>query len=168
MTCGISGSGKSTLANNIISTYPNFTRLSIDAHVFSHHGTYSISYPPSLQSTYQTEAEISIISTLKNILKAGTRDVVLDMAFYNKETRDEYRQIIQEHGGGRYTVCLVVFKGTPDTIWRRIEARRIDMERKKERGDGWEGMSIDRETLNNYDEGFEWPDGEGEIVIDID
>ena len=71
MTCGISGSGKSTLSHNILSSYPTFTRLSIDAIIFSKHGVYDIDYPSSLYSNLQIEARAIVDEELEGLLRAG-------------------------------------------------------------------------------------------------
>ncbi|CZR64574.1 related to ATP/GTP-binding protein [Phialocephala subalpina] len=161
LTCGITGSGKSTLARSIFHNYPNFIRLSIDKHVFEHHGVYDINYPASRYPELQLEAETALIQTLKQTLEEGERDVVLDLSFWSKEMREEYREIIEKEGGGRYEIVLLVFKGSEEVLWRRVEGRRVQDEKLRENGEGGEGMSVDRETLRGYLEGFEWP-GEDE------
>lgn len=45
MSCAPSGAIKLSLARSICTHYPNFTRLSIDAYTFSHHGIFAIDYP---------------------------------------------------------------------------------------------------------------------------
>jgi hypothetical protein len=62
----------------------------------------------------------------------------------------------------RYKVVLVVFRGREEVIWERIQAREG---RWREEGMG-EGRPVSRELLAQFLRGFEWPDGEGEIVID--
>lgn len=86
--------------------------------------------------------------------------MVLDLAFYEKATREEYRKIVEEVGNGSYEVVLVVFKGSEEVLWGRIEGRRLA----QGNGEG-EGMSVERAVLGEYIEGFEWPDGEGEVVV---
>ena len=81
----------------------------------------------------------------------------MDRAFYAKEDRELYTQIV-EQGGGR--TVLVYFKVPKDTLWQRICARR-------EAGVNADcALEISRERLDFYFDGFEVPDGEGEIVID--
>ncbi|KAE8444720.1 hypothetical protein EG329_014280 [Mollisiaceae sp. DMI_Dod_QoI] len=168
LNCGNSGSGKSTLARNIVDRYPNFERLSIDKHVFETHGVYDVDYPASRYSQLQSEAEEVVIQHLKTLLRDGKKDVVLDLSFYSKEMRDEYRGMIEEDGEGRCETILVVFKGTEEVLWRRIEERRKWIEEKWSRGEGSEGMSVGRETLRMYLRGFEWPgEDEGGILIEV-
>jgi hypothetical protein len=100
-------------------------------------------------------------------LRERERDVVLDMAFYLKDTRIEYRRMVRECGEGRYQVLMVVFKGSEEVLWRRIEGRRGDGEKTMGEEEGREGMHIDRETLGVFLKGFEWPVGEGEIMLTV-
>ncbi|TVY58688.1 hypothetical protein LSUE1_G008497, partial [Lachnellula suecica] len=110
LTCGLTGAGKSTLARAILSQYLNFVRLSIDSTVLRTRGVYRRDYAPELRAGFQEEAEVSIKSELKQLLEAGKKDVVLDMAFYARETRDEYRGLIEKYGRGGYRVVLVVLR----------------------------------------------------------
>ena len=90
--------------------------------------------------------------------------MVLDMAFYSKETREEYRGLIEKEGEGRYRVAVVVLRGGEEVLWERIERRRMvgNVE------GGGEGDVVSREQLRGYIEGFEWPEGEGEIVVGVE
>lgn len=85
------GSGKSTLAHTLTTTYPNFTRLSIDAHIFSQYGLAGIDCPVSQYEEYQAEAQAALKYQFRQILKEGVRDVVLDFSFWNRKYRDEWR-----------------------------------------------------------------------------
>ncbi len=160
LTCGISGSGKSTLARNICSSYPNFFRLSIDNYVYRHHGVYDVDYPASKYGELQERAEMELKAQLGNLLRAR-KDVVLDMSFWSKEFRDDWRELVEKGGHGKYRVVLVVFRGSEEVLWGRIGRRKGEIEKKGE------GMTIDRETLRMYLEGFEWPDGEGEVFVEV-
>lgn len=160
LTCGISGSGKSTLARNICSSYPNFVRLSIDNYVYLHHGVYDVDYPASTYSELQEEAEKELKAQFSNLLEAR-KDVVLDMSFWSKEFRDEWRHLVEKGGHGEYRVVLVVFRGSEEVLWERIGRRKREIDGKGE------GMTIDRETLKIYFEGFEWPEGEDEVFVEV-
>jgi len=48
-------------------------------------------------------------------------------------------------------------------LWERIQARE---ERWVKEGMG-EGRPVGEELLAKFVRGFEWPDGEGEIVVDV-
>jgi len=173
------GSGKSTLALNLQSQ-ENYERLSIDALIHLHHGVYERDYPASLVPSLQDEAESLLKSQLISLLNAAKHDIVLDLSLYSKEDRDLYRNIVEREGRGAHGVALVVFrvKGTVEeqerVLWRRIEGRgrewvrmRDDVGEDGKRGKGREGMLVEREVLRGYLRGFEWPDGEGEIVVDV-
>ena len=173
------GSGKSTLALNLQSQ-ENYERLSIDALIHQHHGVYERDYPASLVPSLQDEAESLLKSQLISLLNAAKHDIVLDLSLYSKEDRDLYRNIVEREGRGAHGVALVVFrvKGTVEeqerVLWRRIEGRgrewvrmRDDVGEDGKRGKGREGMLVERELLRGYLRGFEWPDGEGEIVVDV-
>jgi len=90
--------------------------------------------------------------------------VVVDNAFFAKETRDEYREVIEKEGERRYEVVLVVFRASEERLWERIEGRR----RKGNVEGGGEGISVDRSMLRGWVEGFEWPEGEGEVEVRVE
>jgi predicted kinase len=163
MTCGPSGAGKSTLSRYICTHYPNFTRLSIDAYIFSHHGVFSLDYPEEQYSSLQDEAREWIKGELRRILREGKRDVVLDLSFWEKSQREEWRGLVEGEGRERYGVLLVVCRGEEGVIWERIQER----ERGWEEGGIGEGRPVSRELLGRFLGGFEWPDGEGEIVVEV-
>jgi predicted kinase len=174
MTCGISGSGKSTLSHNITTLYPSFTGLSIDTIIFSLHGVYDVDYPASLYSNFQ-EARSILLSELEELLKQGERDVVLDLAFYARAQRDRFREIVERVGKGVYAVVLVVFRVGGDdrereeeVLWRRVEGRRLADEIAAGRGERRDGVIVGREKLRGFVRGFEWPEGEGEVVLRVE
>lgn len=82
---------------------------------------------------------------------------------------------MEKEGAGAYGVVLVVFKvrGTVEeqerVLWRRIEGRGREWLRSRDEvgGKGREGMLVEKEVLREYLRGFEWPDGEGEVVVDV-
>jgi hypothetical protein len=170
MTCGISGSGKSALSRNILSSYPNFTRLSIDKIIFEKHGVYGVDYSPSIYSDLQAEAEKELKVELEELLNEGERDAVLDLS---KERREEYREFIGRMGKGRYGVLLVVFRveggmeREEEVLWGMIEGRRMQDEIAVGKGERRDGVIVSRERLGVFIRGFEWPDGEGEVVVRV-
>ncbi|KAF4964256.1 hypothetical protein FSARC_7810 [Fusarium sarcochroum] len=165
MTCGIAG--KSTLAKAIVSQLPNFTRLSNDQLIYESHGLYKIDYPADQYHVYQEEASKQLIAKLERLLKEKERDVILDLSFYNKEYRDEYKEII-ERNGGRWV--LVYLDADRDLLWERIRQRRDERDvlgQKDPARDGDSSFDIDETTFAMYWDGFEPPEGEGEIVIKV-
>ncbi|EWY82368.1 hypothetical protein FOYG_14476 [Fusarium oxysporum NRRL 32931] len=168
MTCGIAGAGKSTLAKAIVTQLPNFKRLSNDQIIYESHGLYNIDYPAEQYEVYQQEASQKLIAELERILQDKTNDVVLDLSFYDKEYRDEYKDIV-ERNGGRWV--LVYLDAGRDLLWNRIQRRRAErdsLDAKDPERNGDSAFDIDDETFAMYLGGFEPPSGEGEIVIKVD
>ena len=85
------------------------------------------------------------------------RDVILDRAFYAKEDRDLYRQLVEKHGG---RVVLVYLSAPQSVLWERIQARR------KASLNADTMFEISESLLDTFYNGFEVPRGEGEIVVD--
>lgn len=65
-------------------TYPNFIRLSIDEHVFQHHGIYGIDYQPEEVGKLQDEAVRELEVEFRGLIGEGKSDVVLDFSFYDR------------------------------------------------------------------------------------
>jgi predicted kinase len=159
MTCGIAGSGKSTLSKAIAARHASFVRLSIDSTVYAKHGLYGIDYPPEKLAEYQAEADAECKARLVELLNCGERDIVLDRALYSREDRDYFKGLVEKKGG-RWV--LVFFRpASKDVIWNRIQRRR-------EAGiDADSAVELTTEILDGYWEGFENPEGEGEVVVDV-
>jgi predicted kinase len=159
MTCGIAGSGKSTLSKAIVARHPSFVRLSIDSTIYAKHGLYGIDYPPEKLAEYQDEADAECKARLVDLLDRGERDIVLDRALYSREDRDYFKEVVEKKGGR----WILVFFRPPskDVIWNRIQRRR-------EAGvDADSAVELTPEILDGYWEGFENPEGEGEVVVDV-
>ncbi|KAH7259162.1 ATP/GTP-binding protein [Fusarium redolens] len=168
MTCGIAGAGKSTLAKAVVTQLPSFKRLSNDQIIYESYGLYNIDYPAELYKVYQEEASQKLIAELERILEEKSNDVVLDLSFYDKEYRDEYKHIV-ERNGGRWV--LVYLDADRDLLWKRIQQRRAERDELDAKDPGRNGDSafdIDDETFAMYLGGFEPPSGEGEIVIKVE
>jgi predicted kinase len=159
MTSGIAGSGKSTLSKAIVARHPSFARLSIDSIVHAKHGLYGTDYPPEKLAEYQAEADAECKWTLMDLLDRGERDIVLDRALYSREDRDYFKKLVEEKGG-RW--ILVFFRpASKEVIWNRIQRRR-------EAGvNADSAVEITPEILDDYWEGFENPEGEGEVIVDV-
>ena len=153
MMCGLSGSGKTTYAKSLVAA--GFVRLSIDEEIFARHGRYAIDYPESAWIQYQQEAEESLKDRLRETVGAG-RNVVVDFSFWNRAFRDEWKRLIEAAGG---TWELVVIKTDPRNLPQRLEERRA-------RGEDANAFPVTPEMLEEFIAGFEFPDGEGEIVVE--
>ncbi|KAK8055653.1 hypothetical protein PG993_000880 [Apiospora rasikravindrae] len=79
---------------------PHFTRLSGDEIIHERHGLYGVDYPAddALYQQYQEENDAIILQRFHSLLEEG-QDIVLDRSFYAKEDRDEFKRIVEEHGG---------------------------------------------------------------------
>lgn len=156
------GSGKTTLAKTLLTLHPTFTRLSIDEIIFTNHGLYGIDYPasPSLYDIYQAEADEIYLETFKRLLEAR-RDIILERSFYAKSDRDEFRGMIESAGERCILVYLRVVEGDKERLWERI------CERGRKEKDANSAFEISRERFERYWSGFEGPDGEGEMVVDV-
>ncbi|KAJ4298812.1 hypothetical protein N0V88_003850 [Collariella sp. IMI 366227] len=153
------GAGKSTLSKAIVTRYPTFTRLSIDSNIYAKHGLYGTDYPAEKLTKYQDEADVECRETLVDLLDRGERDIVLDRALYSREDRDYFKKVVEENGG-RW--ILVFFRpASKEVIWNRIQKRR------KAGINADSALDITPEILDGYWEGFENPDGEGEIVVEV-
>lgn len=139
--------------------YPNYQRLSNDYIIHAKHGLYRIDYPPEKYEEYLDEATEEFDSTLVDLLNKGDKDIVLDRSLYAREDRDYYKKLVEEKGG-RW--ILVYFRpANKELIWQRIQKRR------KEGINADGAYEISKELLDKYWDGFEIPDGEGEVVIDV-
>jgi hypothetical protein len=89
------------------------------------HGLYAAydkDYLASKYGVYQAEAKEALQAQLHKIPQDRKNDVVLDFPFAYRDTRDDYRKIV-ESGGAR--VVLVYLKTDSSTLWRRIEERAM-------------------------------------------
>lgn len=137
---------------------PSFTRLSIDALVADSYGIYNVDYPASEYEAHLEEASALYSKKFHELLEQK-KNIVLDRSFYAKEDRDEYRAAV-EHAGGR--AVLVYFKAERELLWKRIRERR-------EKGvNADSAREISLALLDSFVQGFEAPDGEGEIVVTVE
>ncbi|OOQ83110.1 ATP/GTP-binding protein [Penicillium brasilianum] len=157
MTCGIAGSGKSFISKWIQTNHPSFHRLSIDSYIYGHHGLYGVDYPKEKYNDYQEEAAAALRSELAQLVQQGSRDAILDFAFAFQETRDEWKDLIEESGGRWVLVYLDV---DADELRRRVKARNQLAVK-----DGDSAFLVTEETLESFIAGFERPVGEGEVVL---
>lgn len=154
------GAGKTTLVKAIIQHHPQFTRVSIDNIIFQAHGIYGVDYAASstLYEQYNDEADVIYLDTFRRLLAEG-KDVAFERSCYSKEDRDEWRKIAEE--GGARVVLVFLRAQDKEILWDRI-CKRSERDKTAENA-----LDISRETFEMYWEGFENPEGEGEIVIDV-
>lgn len=93
---------------------------------------------------------------MASLLEEGKSDLILDRALYAREDRDLFRSLV-ERNNARH--ILLYLQAPKDVLWNRVCARRqagIDADC---------ALEISEELLDEYVEGFEVPNGEGEIVL---
>jgi predicted kinase len=154
MLCGVAGSGKTTLALRLQDG--GFTRLSIDEELWARFGRYGIDYGAELYEQHSAVAEDALRSRLVALLQAGT-DVVLDLSFWQRASREQYKQLIEELGG-RWR--LLYLKVGPQELRRRLAER-------SERFDANAAFAVSDERLAGYLASFEEPHAEGEELITL-
>ncbi|KAI1139208.1 P-loop containing nucleoside triphosphate hydrolase protein [Hypoxylon sp. FL0543] len=154
------GAGKSTLSKTILANYPKYERLSIDATIATKHGIYNVDYPPEKYAEFQEEAADECEAKLIKLLEEGKKDIILDWSFYSRADRQKYEELIEVHGG-RWLVVYLRAKSR-DFLWDRISKR-------KREGIGADSAyDVTRGMLDRYWDGFQAPEHEGEIVVDVE
>lgn len=153
LMCGVAGSGKTTFSKKLEAE--GFVRLSIDEEVWSTYGRYGVDYPPEKYGEYLEESHKRIRNKLIKLTQEN-RKIVLDSSFWSRAERDEYKQLTEENGG---KWKLIYLKVDANELRRRLKIR-------SERFDANAAFPITEEILSSFLEGFEEPEGEGEIVIE--
>jgi predicted kinase len=152
LMCGLVGSGKTTYALGLEAR--GLVRLSVDEYIWRKYGIFGIDFDEPQWIGHQQEAEQFLRDRLVEHIRAG-EDVVLDLSFWNRAMRDDYRQLI-ESAGGRWE--LHYMKVDPEILPARLATRRL-------RSDA-NAFPIEPEMLTRFIASFEHPTGEGEIVIE--
>jgi predicted kinase len=153
MMCGVAGSGKTTFAQKL--EKEGFARLSIDEDIWATHGRFGVDYPEQNYESYKEESEIKLRGELVNLLQAK-HHVVIDFSFWQRQRRNDYKQLIEEHGG---VWELIFLKVGPDELRQRLLIR-------SQRFDANSAFTITEDTLTRFLSGFETPASEGETVIE--
>jgi predicted kinase len=96
--CGPAGSGKSTVARQY--ERQGMTRLSVDQEAWSR-GITTMPLPPPVHR----EIVHALRARLVDLVRAGS-DVVLDLSFWSRAMRDEYRALLRPLGVVPETVYL--------------------------------------------------------------
>lgn len=132
--------------------------MSADGLLHAKHGLYKVDYPPEMYDQYLEEASDEFDKLLRELLDKK-KDVIIDRSLYAKEDRDYFRRLVEEKGGRWILVCFR--PASKEVVWKRIQHRR-------EAGvNADSALDITPEILDRYWEGFEWPAGEGEVIVDI-
>ncbi|TLS36159.1 AAA family ATPase [Pseudalkalibacillus caeni] len=152
MMCGVAGSGKTTFSQQL--EKEGFVRLSIDEEIWATNGRYGIDFPIEKMEEYKKDAERKLRNRLIKLIH-DKQHVVIDFSFWDRVRRNQYKKLIEDTGG---KWKLIYLKVHPDDLRERLKIRnkRFDAN----------AFPISEEVLTSYLDGFEIPNGEGEIVIE--
>jgi hypothetical protein len=92
--------------------------------------------------------------------------IILDRSFYARRDRERYRVMI-EAAGARCVLVYLRAVGGKEWLWERIQRRwagRGEVEGER-RGDV--NFEVRRDVFEAWWDGFEVPDGENEVVVDV-
>jgi predicted kinase len=155
MLCGLAGSGKTTYAQSLETE--GYVRLSVDEEIWRRFGRYGVDYEPARYDEHTEVARRAVRERMLALI-AQRRDVVIDSSFWQRSTRQAYKELI-EQAGGRWR--LVYLKADPAVLRQRLHTRA-------ERFDANAAFPITDALLDRYLEGFEEPVHEGEEVVIVD
>jgi predicted kinase len=152
MMCGVAGSGKTTFSK--VLEQEGFVRLSIDEEIWATNGRWGIDFPMEKFEEYRQDAEVTLRNRLIKLIH-DKQQVVIDFSFWDRWRRNRYKKLIEDSGG---KWILVYLKVQEQDLRERLKVRnqRFDAN----------SFPISEELLASYLNGFEIPQGEGEIVID--
>jgi predicted kinase len=152
MMCGVAGSGKTTFSQRL--EKEGFVRLSIDEEIWATKGRYGVDFPIKKIEEYKKQAERTLRTRVIKLIQEK-KQVVIDFSFWDRARRERYKKLIENSGGNWKLIYLKVH---PDDLRKRLALRnqRFDAN----------SFPISEELLTSYLEGFEIPEGEGEIVVE--
>ncbi|WP_280708891.1 ATP-binding protein [Kitasatospora sp. GP30] len=153
LMCGLPGSGKTTYAMGLVRE--GFVRLSIDEVVWQRIGqrdaglVLDAARYDRLKDEVRREQRLELVE----LMQAG-RDVVVDYSFWSRAARDDYKALVESHGG-RWE--LLHLKADRSTLERRLAVRNREA--------GANAVTVDEHLFARYWAHFEEPVGEGEVVL---
>jgi predicted kinase len=153
--CGLAGSGKTTYALRLAEQ--GYVRLSIDEELWHSSGRYGVDYPAERYGELSEIVERRLHERLITCVQSGANAVV-DYSFWKRQDREEYKALVDEHGG-RWR--LVYLKVPPHELRRRLRLRAS-------RFDADAAFPIDEALFDHYLAVFEEPVDEGEEVVQWD
>jgi predicted kinase len=117
LLAGLPGSGKTTYAKALESE--GVVRLAVDDEIRTRHGLFGDDYPAEEHLALLAGVLQDINKQLIDHVEAG-RDVVLDHGLGQRDERDAYKRLVEEHGG---QWCLIHFTVDHTELIRRLEIR---------------------------------------------
>ena len=151
LLCGLGGSGKSTYAQKLADT--GLQKFSLDEYVYSLYGRTITSLPEQVYLEHYRTAKVKLDRKLVSVIKKK-QSVVLDYGFWRRDSRDYYKQLVEENGG---EWKLIYLKASPEVLLKRLKERN-------KRTDA-NAFPVSEAMLLNYIERFEEPNNEGEEII---
>jgi predicted kinase len=100
------------------------------------------------------EVRLEQRAQLVELMRAGI-DVVVDYTFWSRDAREDYKSLIERHGG-RWQ--LVYVRASRSVIERRLQARNAE--------DDADAVTVSDTLLDDYLAKFQEPVGEGEQVVE--
>ena len=152
MMCGVCGSGKTTYARQ--KEKEGYVRLSIDEEMWSRYGQRGVDYPADDYDSLSEQVEKYLCGEMVRLIQEG-RDVVMDFSFWNRQSRDTYRGLIQRHGA---VSQLVYLKAGKDVLRWRLKKRNQTLHANSP-------FVITDKILDHHYKNFQEPVGEGELVL---
>ena len=146
------------MSKAITAAHANLERISIDAVIYAEYGLYAVDYPAEKYQEYQGTAGRICDDNLLELLEDKSKDILLDQSFWSRERRNEVKQLTQ-NAGARWV--LVYLKADEATLWRRIETRTAGVRNADS------AFEVTKKVLQGYIKGFEAPESEGEVVINV-
>ena len=119
LLAGLPGSGKTTYAKALESE--GVVRLAVDDQILARHGVLGVDYEAEEHAGHLAGVLEDLNTQLTDHVKAG-RDVVLDHGLGQRDERDFYKQLVEQHGG---QWCLIHFTVDHSELIRRLERRGV-------------------------------------------
>ncbi|MGP9745476.1 AAA family ATPase [Brachybacterium sp. AOP29-B2-41] len=144
--CGPAGSGKSTVARGFEAA--GMVRLSVDSEAWAR-GHRTMPLPEAVAAEIITVLEQRLLACVR----AG-QDVVLDLSFWSRQMRDDWRALLAPSGIVPEIVHVVASR---ETALARVEARAVGNS---------DDFRLPREIAERYYDHFQPPtDDEGSITV---
>jgi predicted kinase len=151
LLCGLGGSGKSTYAQKLAES--GLHKISLDEYVYGIYGRAVTSLPEQEYLQHYRTAKLELDKKLVSMIKKQ-QPVVLDYGFWRRDSRDYYKQLIEDNGG---EWRLIYLKASPELLLRRLKERN-------KRTDA-NAFPVTEEKLREYIGRFEEPQDEGEEIV---
>ncbi|MER7767374.1 ATP-binding protein [Kitasatospora sp. NPDC096140] len=153
LMCGLPGAGKTTYALGLVRR--GYVRLSIDEAVWRRLGGRDAGVVLSEEAFDRLKEEVRAEQRLElvELVRSGS-DVVVDYSFWSRAARDDYKALVESHGG-RWE--LIHLKADRATLEQRLAVRNGR--------EGANAVTVGAELFARYLAHFEEPRGEGEQVL---